>query len=370
MIVSRNQFKILYFKNLEEKSMKKTIWGVSLTVMLILSMSGLDAEAESMPYKGQTLTVSMWGYNMDLLEKNVIKPFEEKHGVTIVTETGNNSDRFTKMVARKANPLVDVALFAGSWAYKAVEEGIIQPYKPELLSNLDAIMPIARNPLGGHYAIGYTIQHLGLFYRTDQVEPITSWKDLSRDDLKGVLTIPGITTTYGPQLIYMLSKAWSGDFKDTDTGWAKVEELAPSLVTAYSRSSELNTLISQEEVYAAPYASFAWGNIVKTGLPVESVIPEEGLIGSFSMVSVAAGTKNEELAHLYLDHLLSFDVQKAEAMDLVDSPVRPDVELPEEIGSKLTYGEELLNSLNFFSHEEIAAVQDEWIERWNAIFSQ
>ena len=354
--------------------MKKTIWRLFLTFTLAFTsfyLTGImEAEADSMPYKGQTLTVSMWGYNMDLLEKNVITPFEEKHGVTIVAETGNNSDRFTKMVARKANPLVDVALFAGSWSYKAIEEGIIQPYNPELITNLEAIMSEARDPLGGNYAIGYTIQHLGLFYRSDKVAPITSWKDLSRDDLKGVLTIPGITTTYGPQLIYMLSKAWSGDFQNTDAGWAKIEELAPSLVTAYSRSSELNTLIAQEEVYAAPYASFAWGNILKSGFPVVKVIPEEGLIGSFSMVSVAAGTKNEELAHMYIDHLLSYEVQKAEAMDLVDSPARSDVELPEEIGSKLTYGEELLKSLNFFSHKEMAAVQEEWIDRWNAIFSQ
>ncbi len=350
--------------------MKKTILTLILTLTLAFSMSGIYAEADSMPYKGQTLTVSMWGYNMDLLEKNVIRPFEEKHGVTVVTETGNNSDRFTKMVARKANPLVDIALFAGSWSYKAIEEGIIQPYKPELLANLEAIMSDARDPLGGNYAVGYTIQHLGLFYRSDKVDPITSWKDLSRDDLKGLVTIPGITTTYGPPLIHMLSKAWGGDFQDTEAGWAQIEKLAPSLVTAYSRSSELNTLIAQEEVYVAPYASFAWGNIVKTGLPVTNVIPEEGLIGSFSMVSVAAGTKNEELAHAYIDHLLSFDVQKAEAMDLVDSPVRPDVELPEEVGSKLTYGEELLKSLHFFSHKELAAVQEEWIDRWSAIFSQ
>ena len=29
------------------------------------------AEENAMPYKGQTLTVSMWGYNMDKIEANV-----------------------------------------------------------------------------------------------------------------------------------------------------------------------------------------------------------------------------------------------------------------------------------------------------------
>lgn len=323
-----------------------------------------------MPYKGQTLTVSMWGYNMDLIEANVIKPFEEKHGVDVITETGNNSDRFTKMVARKGNPLVDVALFAGAWAYKAVQEGIVKPYNPALLTNLPALMESARDPLGGRYAIGYTIQHLGLFYRTDKVAAISSWKDLSRDDLKGVLSIPGITTTYGPSIIYMLSKAWAGDFDATDVGWQKLEELVPSLLTAYNRSSELNTLVAQEEVYAAPYASFAWGTIVESGLPVKSVIPEEGLVGSFSMVSIGAGTKNDALAHLYVDHLLSYEVQLAEAMDLIDSPARTDITLPADIAEKLTYGEELISSLHFFSHKAMAEAEEEWIERWNRVMSR
>jgi len=323
-----------------------------------------------MPYKGQTLTVSMWGYNMDLLEKNVIKPFEKKYGVKIVTETGNNSARFTKMVARKNNPLVDVALFAGSWAYKAKEEGIIKPYDPAKLKNLDALMEKAKDPLGGNYAVGYTIQHLGLFYRTDKVAPITSWRDLSRDDLKGYLSIPSITTTYGPSIIYMLSKAWAGDYDAVEVGWKKLEELAPSLVTAYNRSSELNALVAQEEVYAAPYSSFAWGSISGTGLPVKSVIPEEGLVGSFSMVSIGAGTKNEELAHLYIDHLLSYDVQLAEAMDLVDSPARTDIKLPADVAAKLTYGDELISHLHFFDHKKMADVQEDWINRWNRIFSK
>jgi putative spermidine/putrescine transport system substrate-binding protein len=231
-------------------------------------------------------------------------------------------------------------------------------------------MESAKDPLGGQYAVGNTVQHLGLFYRTDKVAKITSWKDLSRDDLKGVLSIPGITSTYGPPIVYMLSKAWAGDFNATDVGWQKIEELAPSLVTAYTRSSELNTLVSQEEVYAAPYPSFAWGSILGSGLKIANVIPEEGLVGSFSMVSIATGTKQEELAHLYIDHLLSYDVQKQEAMDLVDSPARTDIVLPPEVADKLTYGETLISQLHFFDHKAMADVQEEWIDRWNKIFSK
>ena len=364
----------------KEEKMKKDLNVCIYRIILLCSLTlvfvaGVGQEsavwaAEKMPYKGQTLTVSMWGYNMDLIGKNVLQPFEKKYGVKIVSETGNNSARFTKMVARKGKPIVDVALFAGAYAYKAIQEGLVKPYDPGKLQNLAKIMESARDPLGGRYAIGYTIQHLGLCYRSDKVKAITSWKDLSNKDLKGFLSIPRLTTTYGPTIIYMLSKAWAGDFNATDVGWAKLEELSGSIVTAYARSSELQTLLQQEEVYAAPYASFAWGRISSIGLPIVSVIPKEGLVGSFSMVSIANGTKNEDLAHLYIDHLLSYEVQLSEAMDLVDAPVRGDIKLPNDIAAKLTYGEDLIRQLNFFSQKDMTAVEKEWIDKWNKIFTK
>jgi putative spermidine/putrescine transport system substrate-binding protein len=341
-----------------------------ITVLFTACTKKTEAKPTDSPYKGQTLTLSMWGYNMDLLEKNYIRPFEEKYGVTIINETGNNSDRLTKLVARKDNPIVDVAFFAGNYAYDAMNQGLLEPYTPTKIPNLAKIIPAAQDPLGGKFAVGYSISHLGIFYRTDKTAPITSWKDLSRAELKGFLSVPGITTTYGPGLVYMLSKAWGGSTANTDAGWAKIQELAPSLVTVYSTSSDLNALVTQEEVYAAPYTSFSWGDIEKTGLPVASSIPQEGLVGSFSMMSIVKGSKNVDLAHAFIDFLLSYDVQYAEAMDLVDSPVNVDVKLPPEIGNKLTYGDDLIAGLFFYNEAEVAANKADWIARWNTIFSK
>ncbi|MDR2078764.1 MAG: ABC transporter substrate-binding protein [Treponema sp.] len=319
-------------------------------------------------FRGQTLTLSQWGYNMDLLEQNYIRPFEEKYGVTIVNETGNNADRLTKLAARKDNPIVDVAFFAGNYAYEAMNQGLLEPYDPAKIPNLNNIIPAARDPLGGRYAIGYAISHLGLFYRSDKTGPVTSWRDLARPELKGFVSIPNMTTTFGPGIIYMLAKAYGGSTANTEAGWEALARLAPNLVTVYNNSSQLNAMITQEEVYAAPYTSFSWGDIEKTGHPVVSAIPGEGLVGSFSVVSVVKGSKNTELAHAFIDFLLSYEVQLAEAMDLVDSPVHTGVRLPPEIASKLTYGEDLINSLFFYNEAEVAANKADWIARWNRIF--
>ncbi|MDL2229482.1 ABC transporter substrate-binding protein [Treponema sp. OttesenSCG-928-L16] len=359
--------------------MRKTTILITAAVLLTLLFAvPLFAKGSSesgpasadMPFKGQTLTISMWGYNMDLLEKNYIRPFEQKYGVTIVNETGNNADRLTKLVARKNNPIVDVVMFAGNFAYDAMKEGLLQPYDPAKIPNLKEIIPAAVDPLGGRYAVGYSLSHLGIFYRSDKTAPITSWKDLFRPELKGFVSIPGITTTFGPGIVYMLSKAYGGDYSNTEAGWQKIAEIAPNLVTAYGNSAELNSLITQEEVYVAPYTSFSWGNIEATGLPVASAVPAEGLVGTFSVISIVKGAPNADLAHAFIDFLLSYEVQLAEAMDLVDSPVHTKVKLPPEIAAKLTYGEDLISNLFFYNEEEVAKNKADWIARWNKIFSK
>jgi len=51
-------------------------------------------------------------------------------------------------------------------------------------------MEKAKDPLGGNYAVGYTIQHLGLFYRTDKVAPITSCGIFPGMILRDTFSIP------------------------------------------------------------------------------------------------------------------------------------------------------------------------------------
>jgi len=341
-----------------------------LGVSLFAAGKSEPAASTGSPFKGQTLTLSQWGYNMDLLEKNYIKPFEQKYGVTIVNETGNNADRLTKLIAKKNNPVVDVAFFAGNFAYQAMNEGILAPYDPAKIPNLSKIIPAAVDPLGGKYAVGYALSHLGIFYRTDKTAPITSYQDLFRPELKNFVSVPDINTTFGPGFIYMLSKAFGSGYNDTEVGWAKMAELAPALKTAYNNSAELNSLITQEEVYVAPYTSFSWGDIEKTGHPVASAVPKEGLVGTFSVVSIVKGSKNVDLAHAFIDFLISYDVQYAEAMDLVDSPVNVDVKLPPEIGNKLTYGPDIVNNLFFYNEGDVAKNKADWLARWNKIFSK
>jgi len=51
-------------------------------------------------------------------------------------------------------------------------------------------------------------------------------------------------------------------------------------------------------------------------------------------------------------------------MDLVDSPVNKTIEVPDDIASKLTYGD-AMNKLIFYDLNKIVANRNSWLEKWN-----
>ena len=343
------------------------------TVLMVCALlaGGLGGPQHAAAQGRRTLTVSTWGYNQDLLDKNITFPFEEMYNVDIVYETGNNSERLSRLLERGDNPGVDVVHFAGAFTYQAMEEGILQPYDAAQLPSLGELYDWAQDPLGGQYAIGYSVSSYGLLYNTDEIsEPITSWRDLWREDVKGFVSVPDMGTTNGPATLVMIARAFGGGLDNVEPAWEMLPSLVDQLVTTYIRSSELTALIQEGEAWVAAYPSFAWGGLIGTGQPLAAVIPEEGLAGFQSMVSVVKGTENADLAHQYIDFLISHDVQLAEGLDLVDSPTNMTVEVPEDVAANLTYGSDIIDSLLFIDEGFAAAHQEEWINRWNSILTQ
>ena len=156
----------------------------------------------------QTLIVSIWGFNLDVLDENVFAPFEEMHNVEIVLDTGNNSDRLARLQAEGENTDIDVVHFATQFTYMASQEGLLQPYNPDMLENLDELYDWAQDPLGNQAGVGYTVNSLSLIYRSDLVETdVTSWADLLRDDVAGYVSIPEMSTTFGPATLIMIDRA-------------------------------------------------------------------------------------------------------------------------------------------------------------------
>lgn len=324
-------------------------------------------------FAASKVNVSTWGFNLDLLDKNISVPFKDEFDISIVRDLGNNSVRFTKLTTQKKNPVIDVAQFADYYAALGKEADLFEPIDISMLNNYNGLYDFAKDPIGGNYAIAYAVSGYAIVYRTDLIEePITSWKDFWREDLAGHISLPNITITQGPAFMMHINKIFGAPEDDTslDVAFGKLSEIKNNVVTFYSRSSELLNLFQMGEVWAAPVARYSWGQFLGTGLPLEWVEPEEGSLGFFSTISLVKNAKNKDEAYAYIDFLLSKEVQEAEALDLVDSPVNKDVTVPEEKAQFLTIGAEQTNSLIFYNLETIVKNRDAWLEKWNNEIAQ
>jgi putative spermidine/putrescine transport system substrate-binding protein len=121
----------------------------------------------------------------------------------------------------------------------------------------------------------------------------------------------------------------------------------------------------QEEVIAAPVGRFAWSRFSGADLPFKWAEPKEGQTGGMNVMVMTKDNGNDELVYQFMDYWLSTEVQTRVAELQLDSPANTKVVVSDEIAEGLTYGADLINSLNMLDPAAIIDNRDAWLERWN-----
>ena len=333
---------------------------------LLLAILAASSIATAAVAQERTLVLSAYGLGQDAFKKHLYDPFQAACGCKLVVEVGNNAERIAKLEARKDNPEVDIAVLADFGALEAAEKGLLQPIDTGKLANYAKLHDFAKDPLGNKLAVGYTFYSTSIVYRSDKLPKISSWKDLYAPELQGKLALPNITTTQGPLVLFMTDQALGGKGGDLTKALDTLAAHKKGVVTFYERSSQVIQLLQQEEVLAAPVGRFAWAGLLKLKLPLAWAEPAEGQGGGMNVMTLVKGSKNTDLALKLMDMWLSEPVQKALAMDLVDSPANKEVVLPDDKAELLTYGKEQVASLRFLPPQTLLANRESWLTRWNA----
>jgi putative spermidine/putrescine transport system substrate-binding protein len=340
-----------------------------LTVLLLSVVSAVLAacggnEENTGGDKPKKLVVSTWGFADDFFQEEVYKPFEEEHNVEIVQEIGNNADRLNKV--RIGNSDVDVIFLSDYYAQQGINDGLFEKVDRSKLTNVDKIYDTAKAPLGEEYGPAYTIAQFGIAYNPDEVEQeIASWKDLWNSELQDKITIPSITSTAGPMFLDAASKvSGSAEFNE-DKAFAQMEKLMPNVVKEYSQTSEFVNMFSQGEIVAGPIMEMYFASIQEAVPNAKFVSPEEGGYAVMNTVNVVKGSDQKELAEEFINYMLSKEVQEKSAKNKIDSPVNTEVELTEEEAKGLTYGEDVIKSLNTLDMKFVNEQSKTWIDRWN-----
>lgn len=344
--------------------MKKILKSVLMLSVLMLMLVACSSKEDSKGDKKDELVVSTWGFSEDFFREEVYAPFEKEHNVKIVLDTGNNADRLNKV--RQGNSDVDVIFLSDYYAQQGVAEDLFAKLDSSKFPNVDKIYDVAKAPLGKDYGPAYTIAQFGIAYNADEVEqPITSWKDLWNKDLKGSITIPSVTSTTGPMFLDAASKVSGSTEFNEDQAFEEMKKIMPNVVKEYGQTSEFVNMFSQGEIVAGPIMAMYFSSLQEAVPNAKFVTPSEGGYAVMNTVNVIKESDQTELAQTFINYMLSKEVQEKSAKAKIDSPVNTEVKLTEEEAQYVTYGEELINSLNTLDMKFVNEKSKTWIDRWN-----
>ena len=179
-----------------------------------------------------------------------------------------------------------------------------------------------------------------------------------------------MTATTGPMFYTAIAETFGYiPGVDDEAIFAKLAELKPNIVKTYTSANDTITMLNQGEISVAVLLDYSYTTAKNANPDYVWVDPVEGSFASYNMLNIITGSEVKDLATEFINFYLSYEVQLAEALDGVDSPVNTAVELAPEQAANFTYGEEMVNSLKLVDWNVITEHQADWIASWNAIFS-
>ena len=317
-----------------------------------------------------TLVVNSWGGPYERLHKELVfEPFAKAHDIRIEVVTLYSADMLAQLRAQKDAPQYDVVHFSGGQEVMAAREGLLEPIKPEELSNAPDMHPFAIEGLERGEGPVHLVTTVGLLYNEETAPRApTSWADLWDEDYGDHLVLTDLSNTFGMLGFLMMNKTWGGTLEDINPGLEKVSELLDRSVII-NTSPEVQQNFAQNDAWLVPFAQDYAHTIRESGLPVRFVVPEEGAAGVYFTANLVKGRPNQELAKALIDYSLSPEVQAAFAEGMRYSPTNTKTVLAPEIADEVLYGD-AVDSLVRFDPLELDERRNAIVEEWKKLISR
>ena len=349
--------------------MKKTIAMVLCAALTLTACGGGASTGDTKAASDgkQKLVLSTYGLSEDISAEEVYAPFEQEFNCEIVTETGGTNDRYTKLAADSESS-IDVIELSQAMTAKGIEEGLFEDIDLSKIENAADMITAAKTMADAGQGVAYTINSIGIMYNPDAVDfEIKGFDDLWDSRLEGMVSIPEITTTFGPAMVYMASDHAGVDIKsdNAEAAFKALEELKPNLVKTYAKSADLINMFTSGEV--AVVGDFGVPTIQAANPDLVYVTPDI-TYANFNTISITKNCKNKDLAYEYLNYRLSPELQAKTGKALNEAPTNKKVEFTEEESKNMTYGPKAANA-KVLDYSFVNPQLNSWIDQWNRIIN-
>jgi putative spermidine/putrescine transport system substrate-binding protein len=317
----------------------------------------------------RTLTVSTWGGVTEEGLKAYVQPeFERLTGARLAYDIGGQGARYNKLLAQRANPPADVFFSTDEAVVAGQKAGVLTTASRKNVPNIADVEDWAMSVKAGNTAetipgAPYTLIAYLLGYNPEKVkEPVTSWADMWRPEFRGKLAFASPVHSQMPAFVIMAAEMAGGSIDNVDPGFKKLAELKPNKLTVFW--TDWAPLSKSGDVTMGTEFDYYLEAMKDQKYPIEYVIPKEKGLGVPEYVSAVKGTKNQELAEVFLNLMLDPKVQASFAASTYSGTTNRKAELPEAVRSRCACGARV-DQLRFFDPEVIAARRALWTERMN-----
>ncbi|MEM1484511.1 ABC transporter substrate-binding protein [Oscillospiraceae bacterium PP1C4] len=311
--------------------MKKAI-AMVLSLMMIVSVAGCSsapapkeapekssaAASEAQPEAKQGGgKLVIYSPNSEGLMNATIPLFEEKYGVKVEVIQAGTGELVKRIQSEKDDPYADV-LFGGSWSLAYDNKDLWEPY---VSANDANVMDAYRNSCG--FITGNVLDGSCLIVNTDLIGDIKieGYADLLNPQLKGKIATadPANSSSAFAQLTNIL-KAMGG--YENDAAWQYVKDLFANIDGKITKSSSsvYKGVADGEYVVGLSYED-PCAQLVKDGAPVKVIYPKEGTVYLPASATIIKGAKNMDNAKLFIDFIISEEVQNIWGTTLTNRPV-------------------------------------------------
>jgi len=315
----------------------------------------------------EQLIVNSYGgpYEAIIMER-IIKPFEDKTGISVVYDpVGSSSQDYAKIKATNGRPGFDVVVMTASQSLDGCRDGLLEKFTPATVPNLEKLSP-AINKIAGECGAVHELQYMSLLWRTDKLKAApSSWVALFDSELKGKVILPTFQNIMAANLMQVLSVQNGGDLlNNVDPGFKAMAQLAKQSVGFEQSSAVMETYVKDGQVWAMPFWNGRAQLLVDTGMPVDYIKPVEGTIPLIATLNVPVGTQNKEAAMKFVNFFLEKSSQEAWVTGYKVGSARSDIDVPDAVRAKQITTEEDLDKLLLPDLSIMAAKLPEWGDRW------
>jgi len=312
--------------------MKKITFFV-LTVFLLLPLSmvfssGSQESASSSPAPVQT-ELTIYAYDSFVSEWGpgpfIIESFEKETGIKVnMISAGDSGQVLQKVILEKNNPKADIIIgIDNNLLYRALNEEVLLAYKSPSIVSVPADLHFDTT----YHLTPYDYGFFAFIYDTEVLvnKPESLSDLLSPDFKKRIIIMDPRTSSPGLGLLHWTVAVFQDQYLDF---W---EQLKPNLLTVTDGWDTGYGLFTAGEapIVLSYTTSPAYHVEYEDTDRYQALVFEEGHYLQIEGAGIVQGTKNLTAAKLFIDFLLSEDVQKGLPLTNWMYPVVNDITLPE-----------------------------------------